>query len=100
MKIEAGKKYRTEYGEIVTAANPREVNVFWDSSGDLCFMRTADLTEVVEIPERWVNEYGTGRNITHASRELADVAAGDVSEKRLGVWHLKSNGTGEFIATP
>ena len=99
INITAGKKYRTKHGEIVTAVVDgvdKHGLAVVNCAGEWCFHNWADLTEVVELPEWWINEYGRSLGSCYATREEAD----NIGHHRLGVWHLKPDGTGEFIPTP
>lgn len=102
MKIETGKKYLSPGGETIVAQSDQRdaagAAAFIDSDGLwLCLDPEAcGLSEVVEIPEQWINAYPSHVSGGYVGRRIADRNAND---GRIGVWHLKSDGTGEFIPT-
>ena len=104
--IQEGKRYRTIDGKIATAVadgvDKGGVAVM-SVDGEWCFYYPHALTEVVEIPERWLNVHDVHPQLggDYPSREEADKATENYDHfRRIGVWHLKSDGTGEFIPTP
>ena len=98
--IKAGKKYRTRTGKVVTAVVDGVDKLglaVVNADGEWCVYYPHELTEVVEIPERWVNVHDDGKFVAWITPEGSDANAGP---DRIGVWHLKADGTSEFIPTP
>ena len=102
MNIEADKKYQTKYGQIIVAGSDRidadGAAAFLDSHGLwLCLDPEAcGLTEVVEIPERWINVDADGCVTVRATRGDAD---GDACTDRILLIHVRSDASVETIRT-